>query len=122
MVLVDTSIWIDHLRRGDSALISLLNGGQVYMHPFVQGELACGNLANRIEVLILLSDLPRIAIASDKEVLFFIERQSLMGQGIGYIDAHLLAAVKLSGNATLWTRDKRLDEIARRLGFSFENR
>lgn len=82
------------------------------MHPFVLGELACGNLRNRNEVLALLKDLPRVAIATDDEVLFFIERHALMGRGIGYVDAHLLAAVILSGATQLWTRDKRLQAVA----------
>lgn len=105
MILVDTSVWIDHLRVGDAKLAELLNGSQVLMHPFVVGELACGNLHNRTELLALLNDLPRSALATDVEVLFFIERYALMGRGIGYIDAHLLAAVTLGGATKIWTRD-----------------
>lgn len=112
MILVDTSVWIDHLCVGDAELVTLLNNSRVLMHPFVLGELACGNLRNRTEVLALLKDLPRLAIATDDEVLFFIERHTLMGRGIGYVDAHLLAAVILSGVARLWTRDKRLQAVA----------
>ena len=112
MTLVDTSVWIDHLRSGDETLADLLNRCQVLMHPFVLGELACGNLANRKEVLALFRDLPQSAVASDDEVLVFIERQALMGKGIGYIDAHFLAAVALEGGARLWTRDKRLQVVA----------
>ena len=82
------------------------------MHPFVLGELACGNLRNRTEVLALLKDLPQAAIATHREVLFFIERHALMGRGIGYVDAHLLAAVALDGVAKIWTRDKRLQTVA----------
>jgi len=115
MILVDTSVWVDHLRTGDAALAALLNGSRVLMHPFVLGELACGNLRNRGEVLALLKDLPQATVARDKEVLFFIERNTLMGRGIGYVDAHLLAAVVLDGSAQLWTRDKRLRSVAESL-------
>ncbi len=115
MILVDTSVWIDHLRVGDSVLMSLLNSSQVLMHPFVSGELACGNLANRSKLLSLFGDLPQSAVATQEEVLFFIEHNQLMGQGIGYIDAHLLAATALEGTAQIWTRDKRLARIAKGL-------
>ena len=112
MILVDTSVWIDHLRSGDSELVALLNNSQVLMHPFVLGELACGNLHNRAEVLVLLRDLPQADMASDEEVLFFIEEQELMGRGIGYVDAHLLAAAMLVGSVSIWTQDKRLRAVA----------
>jgi len=121
MILVDTSVWIDHLRKGDEHLIRALGANQVLMHPFIEGELACGNLRNRGEILALLSDLPRAIIASEEEVLFFIERHGLMGQGIGYIDAHLLAATSLEDSARLWTRDKRLLGIAQDLGLKHEH-
>ena len=114
MILVDTSVWVDHLRSGVPALAAALDAGEVLMHPFVLGELACGNLKNR-EVLHLLRELPAAAMATDAEALAFIEHQALMGQGIGYIDVHLLAAVALAGTARLWTRDRRLAEIAARL-------
>lgn len=112
MILADTSVWVDHLRTGDAALAVLLDSAQVLTHPFVVGELACGNLKNRTEVLRLLQDLPPTPVARDAEVLFFIEQRRLMGRGIGYIDAHLLAATFLAGPARLWTRDKRLAEVA----------
>lgn len=115
MILVDISVWVDHLRAGDAALGALLNRSQVLMHPFVLGELACGNLRNRDEVLRLLKDLPQAPVASDEEVLFFVERNALMGRGIGYVDAHLLAAVTLGGSMHLWTRDKRLRSVAESL-------
>ena len=121
MILVDTSVWIDHLRKGDAHLIRALGANQVMMHPFIEGELACGNLRNRGEILALLSDLPRAIIASEEEVLFFIERHGLMGRGIGYIDAHLLAATSLEDSARLWTRDKRLLGIAQDLGLKHEH-
>ena len=112
MILVDTSVWIDHLRQGDEGLSRLLNESRVLMHPFVLGELACGNLVNRQEVVALLGDLPRSEIASDDEVLFFIERKKLMARGLGYIAVHVLTAVALHGSGRLWTRDKRLHAVA----------
>jgi len=120
MILVDTSVWVDHLRAGDDQLAALLNKSQVLMHPFVVGELACGNLHNREEVLALLKDLPPSTVAADDEVLFFIDRHALMGRGIGYVDAHLLASVSLSGPAQLWTRDKRLRAVADSLALAYE--
>lgn len=116
MILVDTSVWIDHLRYGDVELTKLLNIGQVLTHRFVIGELALGSLQNRHIVLSTLQNLPQAAIASDEEVLHFIESHELFGTGIGYIDAHLLAAVRLSPGALLWTRDKRLLAESVRLG------
>ena len=120
MILVDSSIWIDHLRSGESALEALLNAGRVMTHPFVIGELACGNLKNRKGVLSLLQDLPAAPVATDEEVLFFIERRGLMGKGIGYVDAHLLAAISMTGTGRLWTRDKRLDAVAGSIGLAFK--
>jgi len=115
VILVDTSVWVDHLRFGDERLADLLNTGQVLMHPFVRGELACGNLRQRSEILSLLKELPGATVAHDEEVLFYIERHELMGRGIGYIDVHLLAAVALEAGTRLWTRDKRLRKLAREL-------
>ena len=112
MILVDTSVWVDHLREGAPALAAALEQASVLMHPFVVGELACGNLKNRGEVLRLLGDLPGAPMATDAEVLDFIERRALMGRGMGYIDVHLLASVALAGTAQLWTRDKRLAAVA----------
>lgn len=112
MILVDTSIWIDHLHRGNPALVAALEAGQVLMHPFVLGELACGTLTNRAEVLALLGKLPAAAAVIESEALGFIERHSLMGRGIGYVDVHLLAATALAGSAYLWTKDKRLAATA----------
>ncbi|MGH8503315.1 MAG: type II toxin-antitoxin system VapC family toxin [Gammaproteobacteria bacterium] len=112
MILVDTSVWIDHLRGDEPRLVELLHTGRVLTHPFVIGELACGNLKNRETVLMLMRDLPFSPIASDEEALFFIERHRLMGKGIGYVDVHLLAAVSLVGAARPWTRDKRLGAAA----------
>ena len=120
MILVDTSVWIDHLRSGDGGLTSLLNDNQAMIHPFVIGELACGNLNNRAEVLSRLRDLPMTPVAADPEVLFFIEQQRLMGRGIGYVDAHLLAAVALISSACLWTRDKQLRAVAASLELAYK--
>ena len=116
MILVDTTVWVDHLRADDAQLSALLLSNQVLMHSFVIGELACGNLRNRVELLTLLTDLPQAPVASDAEVLFFIERHRLMGRGIGYIDAHLLAATALGdADTSLWTRDRRLAALAAEL-------
>lgn len=116
MILIDTSVWIDHLRSADQRVIDQLERTNVLMHPFVLGEIACGNLSNnRRAILQLLSHLPFAPVATDKEVLRFIDRHVLMGKGIGYVDAHLLASVTLTGSARIWTRDKRLAAIAKGL-------
>ena len=119
MILVDTSVWIDHLRSGELGLATALEGGRVLMHPFVLGELACGNLENRSEVLKLLGDLPVAPTATDSEALNFIERHVLMGRGIGYIDVHLLASAALDSVARLWTRDRRLSAAAAELELAY---
>jgi predicted nucleic acid-binding protein len=119
VILVDTSVWIDYLRSGDLLLVAALEGGRVMMHPFVLGELACGNLANRSEVLELLGNLPAAPTATDPEAVDFIERRSLMGRGVGYIDVHLLASIALSGDGRLWTRDRRLAAAATDLELAF---
>lgn len=120
MILVDTSVWIDHLRRGDVGLRNLLEKRQVLTHPFVIGELAVGSLRQRDIVLSALQDLPKGIAAHEHEVLRFTFDHALFGLGIGYIDAHLLAAVQLTPDTLLWTRDKRLLEIARRLSLAYE--
>lgn len=119
MILVDTSIWIDHLRRGDDAFAAALRDGRVLTHPFVIGEIACGMLKNRDELLALLHELPSAPVATDAEVLGFIARHGLMGRGIGYLDAHLLAATALANRVRLWTRDKRLAAVAGELKLAF---
>jgi predicted nucleic acid-binding protein len=121
MILVDTSVWIDHLRAGEPLLVELLDTHRVLIHPFILGELACGNLTNRTKVLLLLRKLPNVRFATDEEVLFFIERRGLMGKGIGYIDAHLLAAIALTGTVSLWTRDKRLEAMAQSMSLAFKS-
>lgn len=108
MILVDTSVWIDHLRQGNAHLAHLLGIGQVFTHPYIIGELALGSLQNRNAVLGGLKDLPQACVATDDEVLQFVETNAVFGRGIGYIDAHLLAAVRLAPGTRLWTRDKRL--------------
>jgi predicted nucleic acid-binding protein len=118
VILVDTSVWVDHLRAGDAALSGLLNAGMVLVHPFVIGELALGALRQREIVLSALSDLPLANIATDAEVLHFIDRQTLFGRGVGYVDIHLLAAVQLTEGARLWTRDQRLHGLAAQLGLA----
>jgi predicted nucleic acid-binding protein len=119
MILVDTSIWIHHLRDGSSTLRELLEQGQVLSHPLVIGELALGNLKQRELVLGALQDLPKAAVAEDGEVLQYISNQGLFGLGIGYVDAHLLAAAKLTAGSLLWTRDRRLADLAARLQLAF---
>lgn len=118
MILVDSSVWVDHLRQGDQRLVTLLDTSQVLTHPFVVGELALGSLKNRESILDSLKGLPQAATATNEEVQQFIERNALFGLGIGYIDAHLLAAVRLNAGSQLWTRDKRLGGIADRLGLN----
>ena len=118
MILVDTSVWVDHLRAGNRALGHLLDTGQVLAHSFVIGELALGHLRRRETLLTALTDLPQAVVATDTEVLGFIERHALIGLGVGYVDVHLLAAVRLTQGAALWTQDKRLHDIAARLGLA----
>lgn len=118
MLLVDTSVWVDHLRLGDEVLASALGRAEVMIHPFVLGEIALGNLANRALVLASLADLPRAVVATEDEVLAFIGGGQLHGRGIGYVDAHLLASTRLTPDVSLWTRDRRLLEAAVALGLS----
>ncbi|MEI6268127.1 MAG: type II toxin-antitoxin system VapC family toxin [Methylococcaceae bacterium] len=118
MILVDTSVWIDHLRRGDAHLMATLVAGHVLIHPWVIGDIACGTLRERGQVLDLLRSLPLSPVALEDEVLFFIEQYELMGRGIGYVDIHLLASAQLAG-ARLWTRDKRLVVVANELGVAY---
>lgn len=118
MVLLDTSVWVDHLRHGDQAVVRVLESGRALVHPFVIGEIACGTLRARAQVMGLLGSLPKAPLASDEEVLYFIERQALMGRGLGYIDMHLLAAVAIAAGSRLWTRDKQLRLAAVELGLA----
>lgn len=115
MILVDTSVWIDHLRRGDRELGTALEAGKVVCHDFVIGELACGHLSARAEILSLLGALPRAPVVDHEEVISFVERHGLAGVGIGWIDAHLLASARLE-QVELWTRDAPLRRAALRIG------
>lgn len=116
MILVDTSVWVDHLRAGDAAVVRALERAEVFVHPFVIGELACGRLRNREKVLDLLRKLPATPAATDDEALVFLEVRGLMGRGLGWVDVHLLASAALSDGVRLWSRDRRLMEVATELG------
>jgi predicted nucleic acid-binding protein len=118
VILVDSSVWIDHLRHGDHALARLLESGQVMMHPFIVGEVALGHLRQREQVLADLQDLPQTRVAADSEVLHFVEECALYGRGIGYVDAHLLASLRLTPGTHIWTLDRRLAAVADELGLS----
>ncbi len=120
MIIVDTSIWVDHLRRNNELLASLLDDGRVLVHPFVIGEVALGQMRQRKIILAALLDLPRSQVATEEEVLGFIERHTLSGRGVGYIDVHLLAAARLTAGAALWTRDRRLHAVADALGLAMK--
>ena len=114
MVLVDTSVWISHFRNSDIQLQQLLETGEVSTHPYVIGELACGNLMNRDEILTLMQALPSYSPVSQQEFLHFLDSFKLAGKGIGFVDIHLLASALLNSDF-LWTLDKNLDAAARRL-------
>jgi predicted nucleic acid-binding protein len=118
VILVDTSVWVDHFRVGNSRLAGLLEQGAALTHPFVVGELALGNLSQRGLIFRMLSRLPTAIVATNAEVLHFIDHNSLFGRGVGYVDVHLLAAAKLTAGSQLWTFDKRLSEIAVQLGLA----
>ncbi len=117
MTLVDTSVWVDHLRVADLRLAELLLDGQVLCHPFVVGELACGSLRRRAEILSLLSSLPALPVMASEEALEFIDAQGLMGKGLGWVDVHLLGAA-FTARQRIWSKDRRLAEAARRLGLA----
>jgi len=119
MILVDTSVWVDHLRAGDPHLAELLLSARVLVHPHVTGEIALGSLRDRGTVLGLLRNLPRAQIAKDEDVLDLINLGQLFSRGIGYTDAHLLSSVRLSPGTLLWTRDKRLASLAQEMGLSY---
>jgi predicted nucleic acid-binding protein len=121
VILVDTSVWVDHFRRGDARLVDLLERANVIMHPFVVGELACGSLHDRESILELLQDLPAVAVAEGDEVLGFIERHVLHGKDVGYVDVHLLASVALTEGVKIWTRDRKLRLVAEMLGCAYQD-
>ena len=114
MTLADSSVWVDHLRKGSGALSALLEEGQVLCHPFVIGELACGNMKSRNQILALLTALPSATVAAHDEALRFLSQHKLHGKGLGWVDVHLLASSLLTG-CSLWTRDKALVAAARAL-------
>lgn len=119
MILVDTSVWVDHLRHGNRMLVDVLNNGKVLMHPFVLGEISLGQLKPRATILQAMGNLPIAQIATDDEVSHLIERHRLFGLGIGYIDAHLLTAVHLTPGSLLWTQDKRLLTVSQKLHIAY---
>ena len=119
MILVDTSVWIDHLRKNDQHLKYLLLEGEVVCHSFVIGELVCGNLKNRKEIISLLQALPNTPQINFYEYLYFVEKHKLYDKSIGFIDIHLLASVKLA-QVELWTFDKRLKSTAIELGINYK--
>jgi hypothetical protein len=116
VILTDTSVWVDHIRRPNPELIELLESGEILTHPFVIGEVAMGNLPRRETFLDALHKLRGALVATDHEAMSLMERERLYGQGIGFVDLHLLASARLTPGASLWTRDRRLREIAQRLG------
>jgi len=118
LILADSSVWIDHLRRGEPALVAHLLDGSVLTHPAIIGELALGQLRDRDAVLSDLGRLPRVVVATDPEVMSLITRERSHGTGIGWVDAHLLAATRLTGGARLWTRDRRLGAAADQMGLA----
>ncbi len=119
MILVDTSIWVTHLRQGSRQLEKLLMNAEVMCHPFIIGELACGNLKNRNEIISLLQSLPMAPIIEFDEFLFFIDRNHLMEKGVGFVDVHLLGSAQLTG-VPLWTADKRLKSVVNQLELTFK--
>ena len=119
MVLVDTSVWVDHLRQKSDALSHLLMQSQVAMHPMIIGELACGYLHGRTQLIELWNDLPQVIEASHNEALLCLNKHSLAGKGIGFIDLHLLASTLLTSNTLLWTNDRRLNAVALGMGVRF---
>ncbi|MFC1495573.1 type II toxin-antitoxin system VapC family toxin [Thermodesulfobacteriota bacterium] len=118
LILVDTSVWIKHLREGEKNLVPLLEQGSVACHPFIIGEIACGGMKNRYEIISLLNDLPSVEILDHSEIMEFIENRKIMNKGVGYIDVHLLGSALVSGTL-LWTFDKALGKIAKELSIGF---
>jgi predicted nucleic acid-binding protein len=118
VVLVDTSLWIDHLRAGHQQLQALLNDDTIFCHPYIIGELACGNLGNRDDVLALLQALPTVPVLVANEFVFSLDRNRLMDCGIGFVDVHLLASARLAG-VSLWTKDRHLRAAAAHMGVSY---
>jgi predicted nucleic acid-binding protein len=120
MILVDTSVWIDHFRHTEEHLVALLESEEVLVHPFVSGEIACGNLRNRKLILDYLEALPQATLVTEEEARALIENRSRSGRGIGYLDVHLLASTAIHEEARLWTLDERLAQVAGRLGLQYQ--
>lgn len=118
MILADTSVWVDHLRRADPLLTTLLRQERIAMHLMVIGELCCGSLKNRVGLIDLWQEMPRLAEVSHSQAMRFIEQHQLMSRGVGFIDVHLLAAVATVRGARFWTKDNRLADIAEELGLA----
>ena len=116
MIIVDTTIWIDHLARTDDRLVDLIENDRVLVHPFVTGEIMLGSVANRLQVAVLLDEMPQVLPSRHVEVMLLIENSNLGGSGVGYVDLHLLAAALQRTECQLWTRDRRLRRAAERLG------
>ncbi|CAN5130650.1 type II toxin-antitoxin system VapC family toxin [soil metagenome] len=122
MILVDSSIWIDHLHKTEAHLVTLLHSARVVQHKMVIGELALGNISGRDAVLENLNELPTLSVATHDEVMHLVEERRLFGQGLSLVDAHLLTSVALSPPARIWTRDKKLEAAASELGLAFAGR
>lgn len=121
MLLADTSVWVDHFRRSNEHVVAALEDEVVLMHPFVVGELACGTLRNRRELLALLARLPFAPSATHDEAMAFLDHHKLMSSGLGWVDVHLIASTALAGTARLWTRDRRLAAAAARLKLAHDD-
>jgi predicted nucleic acid-binding protein len=121
VVLVDTSVWVSHFRQAHGGLVELLNNAEVVCHPFIIGELACGNLKNRTSIIALLEALPTTLVVDHKELLSFLDTRKVMAKELGYIDVHLLAAALLTG-VPLWTFDKKLDKVAEGIQCKYRQR
>ena len=114
-ILADSSVWIEHFRKGSQAMVRRLEAGEIVIHPFVAGELACGSLRNRAQILTWLTHLPSVGVVSDAEAMRFVEARRLFSRGLGWVDVHLLAGCLLTG-VRLWTLDKALRDCAREMG------
>ena len=118
MILVDTSVWISHLRRHNQQLDDLLDSELIFCHPLIIGEISCGHLQNRSLILSLFEELPQVSTATHQEALIFIERHGLMGRGLSFIDIHLLASCQIE-DLTIWTQDKLLQRAAQVLHLNY---
>lgn len=121
MILIDTSVWADHLRKENPSLVQMLEEARVVMHPFIIGELACGNLPERGATIRFLAEIPAVPVATHAETMAFLASHALWGRGVGYIDMHLLASVLLTSDAALWTRDRRLAAVAQELDIAWSD-